>query len=132
MSLSAQQPFAEKWTAEAIFSVVVVYDVFAFKFGDCLFHGCRIEYLRRVKECAGEYLLATAFGDGAENARLLRGKLLDCKCEVVVFSGEDDCKSLLDVGFLSYRRRARIFCQISRVGTPNWANNPGKSEGSYT
>ena len=69
MNLSAQETFAEKWTAKAVFSVIVVYDVFAFKFGDGLFYGCRIEYLRRIKECAGEYLLAATFGDGAENAR---------------------------------------------------------------
>ena len=103
LNSSAQQPFAEEWTDEAVLSIVVVYDVFAFKLGDGLFHGCRIKDLRRVKKCAGEYLLAATFGDGVENARLLRGKLLDRKCEVVVFSGEDDCKSLLDVGFLERR-----------------------------
>ena len=89
--LSAQQPFPEERTAEAVFSVVVVDDVFAFKFGDGFFHGCRIEDLRRVEESAGVYLLAAALGDGAENARLLCGKLLDRKCEVVVLSDEDDC-----------------------------------------
>ena len=89
--LSAQQPFPEERTAEAVFSVVVVDDVFAFKFGDGFFHGCRIEDLRRVEECARVYLLAATFGDSTKNARLLGGKLLDCKREVIVFSGEDDC-----------------------------------------
>ena len=96
---ATQEPFAEKRTSEAVFPVVVVYDVLPFKLGDCFFHGCRAEDLRRVEECAGVYLFAAAFGDGAENARLLRGKLLDRKCEVVVFPCEDDCKGLLDVGF---------------------------------
>jgi len=41
MDLSAKQPFAEERTAETVFSVAVVDDVFAFKFGDGFFHGCR-------------------------------------------------------------------------------------------
>ena len=100
MRSSTQEPFAEKRTAEAVFPVVVVDDVLPFKFGDGLFYGRRAEDLCRVKECAGVYLLAAAFGDGAENAGLLSGKLLDGKCEVVMFPCEDDCKGLLDVGYL--------------------------------
>ena len=96
----AQYPLAEKGTAEAVFPVVVVYYVLAFKLGDGLFDGCRAEDLRRVEECTGEYLLSTALGDGAENARLLCGKLFERKCEVVVFPREDDGKGFLDVGFL--------------------------------
>lgn len=41
MDLSAKQPFAEERTAETVFSVAVVDDVFAFKFGDGFFHECR-------------------------------------------------------------------------------------------
>ena len=98
-----QEPFAEKRTAEAVFSVVVVYDVLPLKLGDGLFYGGCAKDMRRIKECAGEYLPAAALGDGAENARLLGGKLLDRKREVVVFPGENDCKGFLDVGFLERR-----------------------------
>ena len=96
------EPFAKKRTAEAILSVVVVYDVLPFEFCDGLFNGRSAKDMRRVKECAGENLLPAAFGDGTENAGLLSGKLLDCKCEVVVFPGENDSKSLLDVGFFEW------------------------------
>ena len=95
-----QYPFAEKGAAEAIFPVVVVYYVLTFKLGDGLFNGCGTEDLRRVEECAGVYLPAAAGGDGAENARLLRGKLLERKCEMVVFPRENYGKRLLNVGFL--------------------------------
>ena len=87
MRSTTQEPFAEKRTAEAVFPVVVVYYVLPFKLRDGFFHRCRAEDLRRVKQCAGVYLLATAFGDGAENACLLGGKLLDRKCEGVVPKG---------------------------------------------
>ena len=97
------EPFAKKRTAEAILSVVVVYDVLPFEFCDGLFNGRSAKDMRRVKECAGENLLPAAFGDGTENAGLLSGKLLDCKCEVVVFPSENDSKSLLDVGFFECR-----------------------------
>ena len=96
----AQYPFAEKGAAEAVFPVVVVDYVLSFKFGDGLFDGCGVEDLCRFEEGAGEYLPAAADGYGAENARLLRGKLLERKCEVVVFPCEYDGKGLLDVGFL--------------------------------
>ena len=94
----AQYPFAEKGAAEAVFPVVVVDYVLSFKFGDGLFDGCGVEDLCRFEEGAGEYLPAAADGYGAENARLLRGKLLERKCEVVVFPCEYDGKGLLDVG----------------------------------
>ena len=96
----AQYPFAEKGAAEAVFPVVVVDYVLSFKFDDGLFDGCGVEDLCRFEEGAGEYLPAAADGYGAENARLLRGKLLERKCEVVVFPCEYDGKGLLDVGFL--------------------------------
>ena len=101
-----QEPFAEKRTAEAIFAVVVVYDILPFEFGDGLFYGCRAKDLRCVKECAGVYLLAAASGDGAENACLLGGKLLDRKCEVIVFTGESPRDVLCRAG-----------CRLSSVGT---------------